>query len=323
MACSYAILSALYGLGGPDEHTSTARALAVRAIEYNHYWEIVYLFAIGLIKTSVGITILRIAVKRRHRRSVWGVLIFSNVAYGGGVIFLFASCRPLAARWNPLLGTCPGDFLMVPMGYCLMTVGVITDAACALIPIDIVRGLQMPRRLKCTLMVVMSMGLLAAIFSGARYPFCHYFPTTAGRLRKYLVFLISAERHEVRFVWIRWADESLSYAPDDFTWIPIFSTSEGAVGLVFGSLPAIGSTLRLFGSPNKNVRASNSSSARLGNQTFGGTPFHSDMTSKAPLSLTPRGRGQSETRIWSNSGDPEMYGDDIKSFEMPLPEIDT
>lgn len=185
VSCYYAILSALYGIGVPDGNTSTARALAVRAIEYLQYWEIAYIFAIALIKTSVGITILRIAVERRHRHSVWLVLIICNTVYAAGIIFLFASCRPMEARWNPLAGSCGGEFMMTALAYCLITLGCITDAACALIPIDIVRGLQMPRRPKCTLMVVLSLGLLAAFFSGARYPFCAYLPPQAGRLRKW------------------------------------------------------------------------------------------------------------------------------------------
>lgn len=184
VSCVYAILAALYGLGMPDEQTIVAQARAVRVIEYDQWFEVSYLFAIALTKTSIGITILRIAAQRRHRYTVWAMLVLCNTAYAAGCIFLFSSCQPLAARWNPLLGRCPVDFMMVPLAYSLITLGVITDAACALVPISIVRRLQMPRRRKITLMVVLSMGILAALFSGARYPFCQTYPVKYGVLCK-------------------------------------------------------------------------------------------------------------------------------------------
>lgn len=211
ISCYHATLAALYGLGAPDDspqpQTSPASlALAARAIQYDLAWEISYLVALALVKTSVGATLLRIAARgsrRRHRAVVWAVLVACDAAHAAGVVFLLLSCRPLAARWNPLLvdggggdgdggsdggegggGGCPGDVMLVPMAYALMGVGAVTDAVFALVPVDIVRGLQMPRRVKGTLMVVLSMGLLAAFFSMARFPFCPYFPPRAGRLRE-------------------------------------------------------------------------------------------------------------------------------------------
>lgn len=89
----------------------------------------------------------------------------------------------------------------------------------------------------------------------------------------------------------------------------MFSIGETAVGLVCGSLPAIGSRFHLYGSTRKRTQIV-SSSARLGDRTFGGTPFTSLGKCK-DLYLTPRGHGHTETRIWSNFESMETDGHDL------------
>lgn len=171
---AYAILTSLYGFGVPD----IPRPLAVRAIEYDTLWEVFYTFTIALSKTSIGIAILRIAAQRRHRIAALLLLIFCNIAYVAGIIYVFSACKPFAARWNSLLGTCVGDDFMSSMVCWGITFAVITDAGYVVLPIDMMRSLQMPPRLKYTLMAVMSLGGSAAIFAVARYRWASIFPTT-------------------------------------------------------------------------------------------------------------------------------------------------
>lgn len=82
--------------------------------------------------------------------------------------------------------------------------------------------------------------------------------------------------------------------------MPILSMVENMIGLVFGSLPAIGKMLRLFDRPATSKR-SYPTDQRMGNHTLGGTPFAplGKGTELDSLELIPRGKGESQTRIWS------------------------
>lgn len=146
----------------------------MRAIEYNVWWEISYLISAALVKTSVGVAGVRIALDRRYRWTIYGCVTLSNVANVGGVIWEVTACSPIASRWNPEAGTCnvPG---LIPISYVVTTMTTITDGACAVVPVLILRGLQMPPRRKYALMVVLAMGSTAAIACLARLPFVPYF----------------------------------------------------------------------------------------------------------------------------------------------------
>lgn len=80
----------------------------------------------------------------------------------------------------------------------------------------------------------------------------------------------------------------------------ILSMVENMIGLVFGSLPAIGKMLRLYDRPNKPQAVK--PSERMGDCTFGGTPFillDGGSTAHNQFRLVPHGKGESQTRIWS------------------------
>lgn len=178
--CAYVILAACYGIGTPDEELN--EALAVRALLYYQAWEVSYGFAIGLAKTSIGVAILRIAVQKQHRVAVWTLLVVSNLGYVAAIIWCLASCSPRGMPRNLMTGTCAGSGLIMPLAFCVVLVAVITDAGFAVVPILVVRGLQMPPRLKLTLIAVLGMGSLAAFSSVARLPFVRFLSARYGTL---------------------------------------------------------------------------------------------------------------------------------------------
>lgn len=187
-ACTYAILSACYGLGIPDSELNPLAAYQTRALEYNVWWEICYLISAALVKTSVGVASIRIALERRYRYTVYGCVAVSNAACIGGVIWELAACRPIATRWDTEIGSCyvPG---LVPIAYAITTITVLTDAGYALVPVFILQGILMRPRVKYALMVVLAMGSTAAIASVARYPFVPYFNATENYLCELLPLL--------------------------------------------------------------------------------------------------------------------------------------
>lgn len=174
MMAAFDILTSLYGLGLP----SIPKPLAFRALEYNALGEIFYILAIALAKSAIGLALLRIAVHRRHRTAAWTLLITCNAAYVGSLIFLLVACRPYAANWNLELGTCAGNKFLPVLTDIVSVFAAVTDAGYVVLPIDMIRSLQMAPRLRYTLMAVMALGSSAAIFALVRIPWSRFLPAT-------------------------------------------------------------------------------------------------------------------------------------------------
>lgn len=154
-----------------------------RGLESFIWWEIAYLVAAGLIKTSIGVAVIRIALERRYLYTIYILLFLSVASCVGGVIWEVAACSPISARWNVYAGTCvvPG---LVQISYAITAVTVITDAGYALVPIFILRRLSLVPRIKYGLMFVLALGSVAALAAVCRYPFLQYFSAEENYLCK-------------------------------------------------------------------------------------------------------------------------------------------
>lgn len=172
--CVYGILSAIYGLGMEDSQLHPLEAYKLRALQYNFAWEIGYLVTAALVKTSIGVAVIRIALQRRYLYTIYAMVIIAVLTCVTAVIWEFAACRPLASRWDSEVGSCviPG---YVPISFAVGGLTVITDAAYSIVPVFILRRSMMPPRIKYGLMVVLACGSLAAIVSLAKFPFVPYF----------------------------------------------------------------------------------------------------------------------------------------------------
>lgn len=180
---AYSILAATYGLGTPDHELT--QPLAVRGIQYNTWWEVSYCVSISFTRTSIGIAVFRVAVQKSHRLACWCLILVSNLTYLGGMIWALSHCNGEDALWNALSGHCTGDSIILPLSYIVLITAALCDAGFVLVPFLVVRNLQMRQRLKYTLMAVMAMGSLAAVFSTARLPWIPYLPVKFGTLCKY------------------------------------------------------------------------------------------------------------------------------------------
>lgn len=149
----------------------------MRAAEYYTFWEAFYLISVCLVKTSIGLAVVRISITRRYSLPIWAFVILNNLVFLASLIWLLVSCKPVAARWNSALGTCSNDGILAVV-YSSVAISCITDAGCAIVPVFIVRKLQMPQRVKYALMAVLATGGLSAVFSVARFAILQYLTST-------------------------------------------------------------------------------------------------------------------------------------------------
>lgn len=188
-------MAALYGLGTPDDELTLP--VAVRGIQYNTWWEVSYCVSISFTRTSIGIAVYRVAVQRSHRLACWCLIIVSDLTYLGGMVWALSHCNGKDAIWNALLGTCAGGSMILPISYIVLITAALCDAGFVLVSFLVVRNLQMKPRLKYTLMAVMALGSLAAVFSTARLPWVPYLPVKYGTLCKYTPSLIDPITHHI------------------------------------------------------------------------------------------------------------------------------
>lgn len=181
----FAVKAAYYGLGTPDSELNDF--LMVRCAEYMLYSQVTYGVSMPLVKASVVFTLVRITTDWRFRWALYAMQFLASVMAIVGILASFLYCRPVPAYWNPLLGKC-GDFMVVVnIGYAWTAVGIVTDWMCAVLPYFIVRKLQMTRRTKTTVMVILGLASVASTATIVRAPYLQYYLVEKDRLCTYLV----------------------------------------------------------------------------------------------------------------------------------------
>ncbi|KAK7964460.1 hypothetical protein PG988_011434 [Apiospora saccharicola] len=168
-SCVFVILSAHYGLGLRDDRLTDL--LMLRASEYFTYWQLSYAIAIGFVKSSICVALLRLTNERCYRIPLWLVTLSAAVVGVSGVITTLTLCHPIAANWNKGLGTCSAADIVLKLVYMINVMAIFTDLVCAILPWFILRKLQMPKRTKYSILFVPSIGILASIGSVMRIPY--------------------------------------------------------------------------------------------------------------------------------------------------------
>lgn len=115
-------------------------------------------------KLSIGAFLLRIVVAKVHRWTLYGA-IFVNILTG--LIFFFVTtlqCLPISYFWNKetQTGTCISIDIIIALTYLYSAFNIICDFTFALLPIAIVKGLNMHRRMKLAIVPLLSMGCIAS-----------------------------------------------------------------------------------------------------------------------------------------------------------------
>ncbi|KAI0015054.1 hypothetical protein F4780DRAFT_784539 [Xylariomycetidae sp. FL0641] len=178
----FAVLSTRYGMGARDsslEALGREHLLAIRAVEYFMYYEILYFAASAVIKVAITLTVLRLCDQHPiYRKIAIANAVVMIASAGGAGIFMLANCRPWSVYWNPDSGVCtygPRGFeslyYVSMVGSCFQ---VLSDWVSALLPLVIIWRLQMKRRRKIILISILGIGVMASIAALVRMMFYRY-----------------------------------------------------------------------------------------------------------------------------------------------------
>ncbi|CAI6340508.1 unnamed protein product [Periconia digitata] len=126
------------------------------------------------LKTSIGIFLLRIAVDRVHRMILWTCLIVIQV-YSVFFFFLFTfQCTPVSNFWTRFRGVegkCIDSNIIVGTFYGYSALVCITDWTFSIVPIFIVRRLQMSSQKKVSVAVVLAFCAIGSTATVIRIPY--------------------------------------------------------------------------------------------------------------------------------------------------------
>ncbi|KAH6639995.1 hypothetical protein BKA67DRAFT_671367 [Truncatella angustata] len=172
----FSVYATHYGVGLHDSDIPSPY-YAIRAAEYIIFWELNYFISSTIVKCAIGFACIRIDQRRRIRVPILVNMLVMVTTAILALIFVFANCKPLAATWNPYLGTCQKVITLETVSYIVSSIQMATDWTCAGVPWFIVAKLQMSRRKKISVMMILGLGVLASIATCVRMPYLKYYDT--------------------------------------------------------------------------------------------------------------------------------------------------
>ena len=142
---------------------------ATKALEYFFIIEVISMLTLMFSKLSIGFFLLRFFQQNRNWRwAIWGTMAISTVTCLLGALVALFQCNPIKKMWNPFIdGTChpqAGNYTSHLQG----VVSLLADFTFAILPVFFLWKVQMKRRIKFAICILMGLGVFTGIFAIAR-----------------------------------------------------------------------------------------------------------------------------------------------------------
>ncbi|KAI9687676.1 MAG: hypothetical protein M1820_010395 [Bogoriella megaspora] len=135
---------------------------------YGWYAQVLLFITNALLKTSICLLLLRIQNTKKMRYLLYGMATGVWLTNLEPVIVLLAECNPVATYWRSSAGKCWNPKIRIYSIYMTIGYGIVSDLTLALLPIVILRNIQVSLRNKIAICGLMALGLVATGFSVAR-----------------------------------------------------------------------------------------------------------------------------------------------------------
>ncbi|KAK9794127.1 hypothetical protein AB5N19_04486 [Seiridium cardinale] len=168
------------GIGTPDSKLNAAQMSEAAKIIL--LWQLFYVSGSLFIKSSICTTLIRVAL---HQRYIWilrVLILVSAIITIMAMTVVLVRCKPVAANYDPTLGTCVNQDLILAFTYVVSGVNIATDWSVAIIPIFILWDVQMRRYLKIMTWVVLGLGVLASVATIIRTPYSSAYSNPSNQL---------------------------------------------------------------------------------------------------------------------------------------------
>lgn len=161
-------------------------------------WQFLYVLDGALIKSSIIWTLLRLAknLNKIYTIALWALFALSWIVWQISWPVAIFQCKPVAAAWGEPGDCTSGQTVILNVSYFVSAVNIFTDITTALIPILLLRHLQMPKKMKVLTMGVLSLGVFASVATTIRISYTWAY--TAPSERFCMFHLHSFERTQTK-----------------------------------------------------------------------------------------------------------------------------
>ncbi|KAK2061362.1 integral membrane protein [Colletotrichum caudatum] len=173
------IIGTYWGLGAHDAQIPEGwlAYYRIRVKEYMFWSEVPYFASTIVTKISMAIMIMRLSTTKVYAFIIWGSVTVLGAIMVVCMVVLLVSCDPIPALWNEKLGHCRFNGWMM-VSYVGSVFLAIVDWAYAITPFFLIKGLQMPKRRKISLQVVLGLGIIGSAAGLVRMGYYHSYDTT-------------------------------------------------------------------------------------------------------------------------------------------------
>jgi hypothetical protein len=168
-ATGLAIYDVLHGLGRLNADLNAWQQ--EEAMKFYIIWILVYVLALATVKSSICITIMRIASNKVNLRiTVYALLAVTWASFFITFIGTLTYCNPVNAIWQPMLiltgkATCAPVKTFIIIGHCATVSTILTDMALVVVPAIILWNTQMKRQAKLQAFGLLSFASIASIIT--------------------------------------------------------------------------------------------------------------------------------------------------------------
>lgn len=142
--------------------------------------ELFYILASSVMKVSVGVFLLRVATNRTHVWIIRAIMVFTSL-FGGAYFFLaIFQCKPVSAWWRhtPGSGSCMGPAIVLGTSFTSAALNSLADWTFGTLPYFIVKDLDMPRKQKMLVAIILGFAAIGSLATLIRMPFVTYLTHT-------------------------------------------------------------------------------------------------------------------------------------------------
>ncbi|OJJ37910.1 hypothetical protein ASPWEDRAFT_108934 [Aspergillus wentii DTO 134E9] len=152
-------------------------------IAMKYWWlcEIAYCFASVFCKISVCIFLMRITIKPLHIWTLYTVMTLTVITCIVFMLIMLLQCHPLQYFWTrhagdpSIQGYCINMQIVVAMTYVYSVFAGACDFTVGILPVFLVKSLNMHRQTKLAVIGILSMACIASSAVIVRFPFVHTF----------------------------------------------------------------------------------------------------------------------------------------------------
>ncbi|EFQ33080.1 integral membrane protein [Colletotrichum graminicola] len=176
---AFILIATCYGLGAHDAQIPEGQLVYYQIkVKEDMFWcEVVYFTSTVMTKLSMSIMIVRLSTTRIYAYIIWGSMALLAVNLIVCMAIWLGSCSPVPALWNENLGYCRLRNGWILAAYIGTVVLAIVDWTCAITPFFLIRGLQMPKRRKISLQIILSLGIIGSIAGLVRLGYYYSYDT--------------------------------------------------------------------------------------------------------------------------------------------------